>query len=108
MKTGFRSEEDGWSTEGANIASPENLSQIRDVLEHTGPIIVEWWHYRGSSAPDRLVFDDYDEFIGWLALTMAGDAVWVWDFAALCREDNAIAHGKSPDEGGQVPIGGAY
>jgi hypothetical protein len=34
--------------------------------------------------------------------------VWVWRFDSLCRNDNALTHGKVPDTDGRVPAGGAY
>jgi hypothetical protein len=64
MKTRFRSEDDDWSVEGRKITSPEALDAIRRCLENEGPIIVEHWFYRGSSAPDRAVFNDFDAFTG--------------------------------------------
>jgi len=108
VRTTFRHEQDHWSTQGAKIDSEESLAVIRSTIENNGPIIVEWRHYRGSAAPDRLIFDDYDEFLRWLATTGAGDDIWAWDFAVACRDDNSIAHGKAPDESGEVPAGGAY
>ena len=81
MRTRFRSESDEWTTAGLMINSPEALAAIRTVLDERGPVIVEWRHYRGSSAPDRLIFEDFGEFQSWLqARTYAGDSIWVWDF----------------------------
>jgi hypothetical protein len=57
----------GWSTEGRNILSAERMSAIRKVLEEKGPIIIEHWFYYGSRAPDRFVFEDYDQFVEYLA-----------------------------------------
>jgi hypothetical protein len=109
MRTLYRHEADRWTTEGPKIDAPENLEAVRRVLEEQGPVIVEHWHYRGSRAPDRLVFDEYEEFARYLEQQcVAGDAVHVWDYAALCRDDNHLVYGKCPDENGQVPRGGAY
>jgi hypothetical protein len=33
----------------------------------------------------------------------AADAIHVWSFAAVCRDDNELASGKRPDENGLVP-----
>jgi len=70
-------------------------------LLNTGTIEVAGW-------PDRLTFEDFDEFLAWLDGTGEGDAIWVWDFSAVCRDDNVLAHGKCPDERGWVPAGGPY
>lgn len=98
-----------WSTEGRNILSPDRLSAVRDVLKNVGPVIVEHWFYYGSRAPDRLVFEDYDKFLDYLtANARPGDALHVWSFAQVCRDDNTLADGKYPDPQGRVPKRGAY
>jgi len=63
MKVRFYSEDDEWTTGGGKITAPESLQLIRKTLDDEGPIIVEHWFYRGSCAPDRLVFDDFDRFV---------------------------------------------
>lgn len=109
MKTRWRIEADEWSPEGQTINDGENLAAIRETLEERGPVIVEHRFYRGASAPDRLFFEEYEEFIAYLEEhSFAGDAIYVWDFAALCRTDNSLASGKCPDEKGEVPRKGAY
>jgi hypothetical protein len=109
MKTRFRSDADEWIPDGRKITSPANLDMIRKTLEADGPIIVEHWFYRGASAPDRLVFDDFDAFNDYLnANAFAGDAIHIWSFAAVCKDDNELAYGKCPDENGLVPKRGAY
>jgi len=109
MKTRFRSEADDWSQDGSKITSREKLDAVKDTLEKTGPIIVQHWHYRGASAPDRLVFDDFDDFSSWLhEKTYAGDAIDVWSWADVCKQERLLAEGKCPDEQGLVPRGGAY
>ena len=102
-------ERDEWSTAGRNILSPDQLAKVRDTLDGSGPVIVEHRHYRGSSAPDRLVFDDYDEFRTYLTKNaQPGDALYVWSYAELCRDENATVSGKYPDSNGRVPAKGAY
>jgi hypothetical protein len=109
MKTRFFSEADGWTTDGAKITAPETLTAIRRVLEDDGPIVVEHWFYRGSSAPDRIVFDDFDDFEEYLGKkASAGDAINVWSFAATCTQKNRLVHGKCPDDQSRVPKKGAY
>ena len=109
MKTRFRNEADDWNSDGSKITAPEKLEAIRDTLATKGPIIVEHWHYRGGSAPDRHVFEDFDEFLQWLnEKTAAGDAIDVWSWSAICKWDLRLVAGKCPDEQGLVPKGGAY
>ena len=98
-----------WSLEGRNILTPDRLAAIRHVLENVGPVIVEHWFYYGSCSPDRLVFEDYQEFMEYLrSNAKPGDALHVWDFARACRDDNTLINGKYPDEQGRAPNGGAY
>jgi len=42
-------------------ASLINLEIIREILEES-QIIVERWFYRGSRAPERLFFEDFEDF----------------------------------------------
>jgi hypothetical protein len=98
-----------WTADGRSILAPDRLAAIRRVLDEVGPVVVEHWFYYGGRSPDRRVFEDYDEFLAYLqANARPGDAVYVWDFAAACRNDNALADGKYPDAEGRVPKGGAY
>ena len=109
MKVGFFSEADLWSVGGERINTPENLRAIRKVLEDVGPIIVEHWFYRRSSAPDRIVFDDFEDFEKYLNHEpRAGDKIQVWSFAEVCTPKNALASGKCPDDQGRVPKKGSY
>ena len=103
------SEADDWNTEWPNILAPEALAKIQQVLEEQGPVIVEHRHYRGSSAPDRFVFDDYENFLEYLkSYARPGDVFWVWNYAELCKDENRIANGKYPDAEGRTPRRGAY
>jgi hypothetical protein len=100
---------DEWSAEGSNILSPDRLEAIRRVLEEVGPVILEHWFYYGSRSPDRLVFEDFEELLTYLQVNARpGDALHVWDFAQVCRNDNTLADGKYPDSQGRTPKGGAY
>lgn len=109
MKTRFRCDDDDWRPDGRKITDAENLEAIRTVLTSEGPIILEHWFYRGSCAPDRFIFDDFDELVTYLSdHTFAGDAIHVWSFASACTNDNTLAYGKCPDENGLVPKRGAY
>lgn len=109
MKTRFRGEDDGWTSDGRKITAPEALDSIRRCLDDEGPIIVEHRFYRGSCAPERSVFSDIEGFLEYLnAHASAGDSIHVWSFAAVCRDDNGLATGKCPDDDGMVPARGAY
>ena len=109
MKTGWRSEADGWTSTGRKINSPENLELVRQALDNDGPILVEHWHYRGSQAPTRIIFEAYEEFAAYLnENTFAGDAIHVWNLGRVCTEANELTSGKCPDERGEVPNRGAY
>ena len=102
-------EQDEWSSAGPSILDPERLAKIARVLADEGPVILEHWFYRGSRAPSRLVFDDYDDFIAYLKTeARPGDAFHVWHYAELCRNDNQLAEGKFPDTSGRTPRKGAY
>ncbi|HEV8058532.1 MAG TPA: hypothetical protein VGP68_01585 [Gemmataceae bacterium] len=88
MKTRFRSEDDGWMADGRKITAPEALEAIRRCLDEEGPIIIEHLFYRGSCAGGT-VFQDFDAFAGYPEThASAGDAVHVWSFAAVCRDEN--------------------
>jgi hypothetical protein len=109
MKTRFRSEADNWSANGSKITEPAKLEAIRRTLNDEGPIIVEHWFYHGATAPERLIFEDFDEFETWLnEHTYAGDAIDVWSWATACRPDTRLTEGKCPDDDGLVPKAGAY
>ncbi len=98
-----------WVSDGEQITSEDNLSKINHVLENVGSIIVEHWHFYGSRAPDREIFDDYDEFIEYLTENaVAGDAIHVWSMHEICSDKNQLLHGKCPNEKGLIPKGGAY
>ena len=100
-------EADGWGF-GQSILDENTLQIIQSVLEQS-PIIVEHWFYRGSRSPDRLVFDDFDAFREYLDHSARpGDAIHIWRFDVLCRDDNELAYGKYPDSKGRVPKHGAY
>jgi len=84
------------------------LETVERALSET-PVIVEHRFYRGSRAPERRVFDDFEDLKAYLtSATAPGDKVWLWRFDLWCRDDNALAAGKIPDERGRVPRGGAY
>jgi hypothetical protein len=109
MKTVHHSDLHDWGQDSApKITSPESIEAVRKALEDSGPVIVEWAHYMGGRHRDYLVFTDFDRFEAWLNSTVAGDDIHIWDCFSVCRDDNELTNGKSPDEGGNVPRSGAY
>jgi hypothetical protein len=105
----IRAESDGWTPNGRQILSDENLNVIRKTLDDEGPIILEHWFYRGSRSPERFVFDEFDRFLEYVQTSSAaGDAFHVWSFGSVCNDQNSIASGKFPDVDGAVPTRGAY
>ncbi|WP_298267956.1 hypothetical protein [uncultured Bradyrhizobium sp.] len=100
--------DDEWSEAGDNILAPELLAKVRDILERE-PIILEHRLYRGSSAPLRLIFDDYEDFVRHLeSRARPGDHLLVWGYSSLCRDDNIAMNAKYPDAAGRTPRAGAY
>jgi hypothetical protein len=96
-----------WTTEGESILSENNLVAIKKHLESVGSIAVEHWHFYGSRAPTRLVFDDFDDFNEYLQRNVQpGDAIDVYPFPH--HPSKTVARGKYPDAEGRVPKGGAY
>ncbi|HYP00913.1 MAG TPA: hypothetical protein VER76_12035, partial [Pyrinomonadaceae bacterium] len=62
-----------------------------------------------ARSPDRLVFDVYEELVSYLKLNaQPGDAFYLWNYAAVCRDENILASGKYPDERDRIPNKGAY
>ena len=98
---------DAWTTSGPKITSPTILGALELLLERRA-LLVERGFYRGSRAPERRFFNDYEDFRAWLETLRPGDTVYVWDFDENCREDNVVATGKVPDRQGRVTRGGAY
>jgi uncharacterized SAM-dependent methyltransferase len=99
---------DHWSKTGTSILAPELLTEVRNVLERQ-PIILEHRFYQGSSAPLRLIFDEYEDFLNHLkSSARPGDHVLIWGYSDLCRDHSMIVDAKYPDETARTPPGGAY
>lgn len=88
--------------------SPDRLAAIKRVLEESF-VIVEHRFYRGAWAPQITVFDEFEQLEAYLRdKARDGDSIWCWRYDEVCRDDNAVTHGKLPDEHGRAPSGGAY
>ncbi len=97
-----------WSEGGPNILAPEFLAKVRDILERE-PIILEHRFHAGSSAPERLVLDEYGDFLNHLkSRSRPGDRILIWGYSNLCRNDNIAVDAKYPDDAGRTPLGGSY
>ena len=101
--------DDEWVSGDYIISNNENFTKIRDVLENVGSVIIEHWHFYGSRAPTKMIFDDMEDFEEYLkANAIAGDAIHAWSMHELCNDKNELVSGKCPDNNGLVPKGGAY
>jgi hypothetical protein len=99
---------DDWSKTSANILGPEMLTEVRSVLEQQ-PIILEHRLYRASTAPLRLIFEEYEDFLVHLTFRAnPGDHLLIWGYSDLCKNENRLVDGKYPDDAGRTPRGGAY
>ena len=102
----FINESDDWRLDGAKITS--ELQRIEGALERT-VLILEHWFYRRASAPRRTFWEDFADLKAYLEKeVLPGDLLYFWEFDKVCRKDNSLAQGKYPDEGGRVPVRGAY
>lgn len=98
----------GWTSEGPNILAPEQLEVLERVLEESF-VIVEHRFFNGSRAPRAMVFDSFEALASYLRENSGpGDSIWCWRYDQLCRDDNALTHGKVPGADGRSPRGGAY
>jgi hypothetical protein len=105
--TQHQPEQDDWG-EWPFRLDEAKLSVVRAALEET-PVILEHRFYRGSQAPHRLVFDEFEALAEYLRIsTRAGDAVWIWRYSDVCRDADAFTWGKISDDAGRVPKGGPY
>ena len=85
-----------------------NLPKIETAIERT-VLVLEHWFYRGSRAPERTFWEEFDDLKTYLETkTRPGDLLYFWEFDKVCRPDNVLTHGKLPDEKGRVPARGAY
>jgi hypothetical protein len=99
-------ESDDWSSDGANIMS--QLPKMKAAIERT-VLVLEHWFYRGSRAPRRTFWEEFEELKNYLEKeARPGDLFYFWEFDKACRKDNVLAQGKFPDEKGRVPARGAY
>lgn len=106
---GFIVESDGWTVNGAKITDSHGLEAIRSTIGRRGPLILEHKFYRAATGPKYSLFDEFDEFIEYLAREpKVGDMLTAWMLCDVCRDDNTVAAGKYPDDDGRVPEGGAY
>jgi hypothetical protein len=101
-----RIDSDRW-VPGPSILDTQTVAALSSAIETTA-LIVEHRFYRGSRAPDRLVFDDGDDLLAYLRAAAPGDAFRIWRFETVCQDGNALVVAKRPDSDGTVPESGAY
>jgi hypothetical protein len=81
---------------------------IRQTLERTGPVVVEH-RARQAVAPERLSFDDAEEFQEyWDSHVRPDDDISVWSYSHVCSLELRVAWGVCPDPDGRTPLQGAY
>ena len=109
FSTAWRSDADEWCRTGQKITDPDALEAVKAALSDDKMLVLEHWHYRGSRCPDRVVIDDYDDFVDYLKENaIAGDAVHVFDITQALEDGKQLVQGKCPDEHDEVPKKGAY
>jgi hypothetical protein len=102
-------EPDGWSQSGQVITETISLNRVREALSQGKILLVKHWHYRGSRCPDHVAIEDFDDFVEYLrSSAVAGDAIDVYDITHAITDAQRVAHGKCPNEKGEVPERGAY
>jgi len=109
FKSGWFSEADEWVLGLPAISDSDILEKMKMAFDAGKTVVVEHWFYRGSSAPDRLVFYDYDMFEDYLKeKCRAGDSIHVFDITESLKDGAQLVHGKCPNERGETPRKGAY
>jgi len=105
-----RYEGDEWSKEGSMFPTKEKLAVLQKLLLKGKFIVVEHWHYRGASCPDRMVIQDVDDFTEYLEKhAIAGDIIRVYDLTETSwTKKTVLIEGKCPDDNGEIPNKGAY
>jgi hypothetical protein len=84
------------SNETANVVAPTTVATIKAALKGS-PLIVEH-RFLSGSAMNRFVCDEYQDIEEYLRnCAEPGDGFRFWRIADLCRDNNAIVHGKYPD-----------
>jgi hypothetical protein len=97
-----------WGNDAPSVLAPERLAAIKRAFDGSS-LIVEHRFLFGGRAPDSLVFEDFEDFEEYLRTKVSpGDALWFRRYHDLCRDDNAITHGKYPNAEGQTLTGGSY
>jgi hypothetical protein len=109
MRIRDKYEPDDWTPNGPNILTPSTLDLIRVTIDTRGPVLITHWLYRGASAPNYCVFDDFEAFKTYLdTAARAGDIIDAWCVSDIAKRENFLIWGKCPDDEGRVPSKGAY
>ena len=91
-----------------SLFAPEIVARIQQAFVGSSLIVAHRFLF-GGRAPECRVFDDYEDFMDYVAeFVRDGDALEFWRYNDVCREDNAVLYAKKPDADGNVFQGGAY
>ena len=108
-RDGDRYEPDEWTSDSRRISDQATMQTIETAIEGGEIVALEHWHYRGARAPDRMIFDDFEDLTDYLSeKAFAGDAIHIFPINDALKSENKIASGKCPDAKGLVPKKGAY
>ncbi len=109
FKDRFFSAADNWQEGLPAISEESRIQPIKEAFARERLLLIEHWFYRGGSAPNRIVFDDFEMFEDYLKeRCSAGDSIHVFDITEALKEGQQLTHGKCPNGRGEVPKGGAY
>ena len=104
-----RLEHHAWTLEGEKLDAPENVSAIQKIFDEDGPILVRHWYLGGATAPNKVVFESFEEFVAYLEKNAGtGDEIEVWNLWPFMRDTPPVVKAKCPDADGAVPREGFY
>ena len=78
-----------------NLFDHDAIARLRDTLAGS-PVIVELRFPASPSTPERIVFNQYDMLADYLRrVARSGDAITIWRYNAVCRDDNALLRSEA-------------
>jgi hypothetical protein len=92
----------------SNIASEQNKTKIRDALTK-GYIVLEHMHFGGGTGLDKLLIDEYEDFLTYIETkAKPGDQFVIYAIEDLFDRGLYLLKCKFPDDQGRTPRGGSY